>query len=412
MFTLYTKRVQVFLLLIVLIVLAGFVATPLSAQADSQQVTDEEKQMPDRVILDDSGTTTAPDSTEGESFEGSEYEILPLTNEDAMDISSFEEATLSENGSLYATGDDETINFTIGNDVIFVGGDLVINGDVTDNVVFAGSALEVNGDIKGDLMFAGGVLIINGDVSGDVRAFGGSIYINSDNIGGDLFIRGGITAVSSNSAIVGESDIMGWSVERSASDNPTSIDDVSNNAFPFGDSGLSSVLDGLTKGFAVFSIIWGILMMLGTILAGYFVLRVFPTFSEKTLSTMRSSAPTSILAGCLVMILGMFLAIMLLISLIGIQLLAVLALLGILAYVMGGFYARYEVGRILLSRFGYMKPGRFLALLTGVLLVDMVLLLLGLVSALSGLGWIIGTLLALWGMGAIVLNKYNALRSK
>lgn len=385
----------------------GFMLVPAGAQqAEPGDEMDDSAQ----VINGEGQDLPAPDSTT--DFEGGEFEILPLSPDDVIDISSFEEATLSEKGSLYATGDNETINFTVGNDVIFAGGDLVINGDVSDNVVFAGSALELNGDVNGDVLFAGGTLIVNGSINGDLRAIGGGVYVNSETITGDMFIRSGTASISSDSLVDGESDIMSWNVDRSASDNPTRIEDVSNNGFPFGDSGLSSVIDGITTGFAVFSIIWGVLMMLGTILAGYFILRVFPTFSEKTLLTMRKSAAFSIFSGCLVLIFGIFIALMLLISLIGIQLLAVLALLGILSYVMGGLYARYEVGRMILVKFGYDKAGRFMTLLSGVLLIDVMLLLLGLLPLLSGLGWIIGFLLAVWGMGAIVLNKYNALRGK
>ncbi len=127
---------------------------------------------------------------------------------------------------------------------------------------------------------------------------------------------------------------------------------------------------------------------------------------------MKESPWQSVGVGCLTLIGAFFAAILLAISVIGIRLLLLLVVLAVLAYMFGAVYVRYEVGRMILSKFGKENTGRLWVLVTGVLVVDVLLGILTFIPFIGGFVGILTMFIALWGLGAIVMNKYNSLYKK
>ncbi len=166
-----------------------------------------------------------------------------------------------------------------------------------------------------------------------------------------------------------------------------------------------SIIAGLTLVAAVL----GILFALGMYLAGYGILKFFPVFTEQTLITMEQKSWQSVAVGAGLLFLSPFIALFLMFTVVGIPILWVLMLLAVVAWVFGNVYANYLVGRILLKQFGFDKSGRALALLVGSVVVWFVGFVLGLVPI---VGMLFNFVVSSWGVGAIVMNKWEMVRNK
>lgn len=93
----------------------------------------------------------------------------------------------------------------------FYGEDQVLDENLVGDVyVFAGK-VEINGNIDGDLMVAGGTVVLNGNVTQDVRAGAGTIYVNGQ-VGQNLTVGAGQIyfgekAVIGNSVVAAGGDV-------------------------------------------------------------------------------------------------------------------------------------------------------------------------------------------------------------
>jgi hypothetical protein len=67
---------------------------------------------------------------------------------------------------------------------------LVVTENLAGDVYAAGSTVRIEGKIDGDLLVAGGTVIINGDVTEDLRVAGGNVTING-NVGKNVSVGGG-----------------------------------------------------------------------------------------------------------------------------------------------------------------------------------------------------------------------------
>lgn len=105
--------------------------------------------------------------------------------------------------ALFFEGEETVVvSSTINDDVYVFGGSVNVNEDINGDLVIAGGMVEVNGDISGDLIAGGGNITVNGDVGDDLRIGGGNVYLNGD-VGDELLFAGGTVSVSSDSVITG-----------------------------------------------------------------------------------------------------------------------------------------------------------------------------------------------------------------
>jgi cytoskeletal protein CcmA (bactofilin family) len=317
-------------------------------------------------------------------------------------------------GDLFSTGNEVNIGGNVGDNAFIAGGEVEINGDVSDDLYVAGGAVLVDGNVEGDVMVASGYLVVNGDIAGDLRIGAGEAYINSETIGGDLLVGAGRLDLSSQTVVEGEITVDAEDYDSSATNNPTDLSDADNSQWSmfWGETTEDGVEFPAAALFAG-QFIWSLVSLIATIIAAYVFLKMFPSFSEKTLVRMKTKPGTSLLIGILTMILAPIAIILLFITVFGYKLAGLTILLGFLAVQISGFYAKYSIGRYLLKRIGKVNTGRALALILGVLLVDLSLAVIGVIPV---LGWfvvgLVNTLLIGWGLGAIVGNKFTSLRSK
>ncbi len=108
----------------------------------------------------------------------------------------------------YNLGDGEVLE----DDLIVAGETIVIAGDVSGDLIAAGGSIEVAGRVDDDAWIAGGSLIIDGEIGDDLRVAGGDIHLRGS-VADNVMIAGGTITTSSKSDVGGDLDAAGGSIE-------------------------------------------------------------------------------------------------------------------------------------------------------------------------------------------------------
>jgi hypothetical protein len=107
---------------------------------------------------------------------------------------------------VYAAGGDIVIDGTINGDLYAVGRNITVNGDIKGSATIAGQYVTINGSISSSVRLAGQNITVSGKTGGDAVIFGQSVMIkNGSKVGGDLVL--GASTVDVNGAVDGR--IMG-----------------------------------------------------------------------------------------------------------------------------------------------------------------------------------------------------------
>ncbi len=87
---------------------------------------------------------------------------------------------------------------------LYIAGSLVnIDGNIKSDLVAVGGTININGETESGLLAAGGTLNIKGNVGKNARVAGGNVYVNG-NIGEDLLAGGNSVSIDKNSVISGD----------------------------------------------------------------------------------------------------------------------------------------------------------------------------------------------------------------
>ena len=121
--------------------------------------------------------------------------FLPQVADAAIIVRSGESVSLGASqvaeGDLYAAGGSVSISGTVDGDLYAAGGSLTLNGEVIGDTVFAGDSIGIHGQITDDLRLAGRDVVIADMVEGDVIVFGDTLRVLSTAIiGGDVVFFG------------------------------------------------------------------------------------------------------------------------------------------------------------------------------------------------------------------------------
>lgn len=110
------------------------------------------------------------------------------------------------------TGESITRTGRVSEDLYAAGGQVTISADVDGDVIVAGGRVVIERRIAGDVMAAGGFLELRADVEDDVRAAGGFVTI-SGSIAGDLVVAGGTVSLSPSAEVRGRAWLTGGTLE-------------------------------------------------------------------------------------------------------------------------------------------------------------------------------------------------------
>lgn len=121
-------------------------------------------------------------------------------------------AALSASAATFRVGEVyEYRGDVIADDLYIVGGAIDVSGDIDGDAILVGVDISVLGNVTEDITAAGGAISFLGFVGDDVRVVGGDITV-SGRIGGDFVALGGFVRILSESIIANEAVIIGGTV--------------------------------------------------------------------------------------------------------------------------------------------------------------------------------------------------------
>jgi len=306
------------------------------------------------------------------------------------------------------------------------GGTVVVaDGETVDeNLEAYGGTIVVRGTVDGDLSAFGGDVLVTGEVTGDVSAFAGNVRItgtvggNVDATGGNVYldpgaeVGGTFSAAAGNvlvgGAVGGNAELAGGTVTLAET---ATID--GNVEYAVGDDGeftdrgatvggaitrTENVQPGPFEGPIVPGWVFGVYGFFVNLLLGAVLLLVFPRFSGSVAARVGDDPLRTGAIGLIALVAIPLVLFALLVTIVGIPLAVVGALLfGLLLWV-GLVYGRFAVGVWLLSLADV--DNRWLGLIVG-------LVVLGLVAAIPWIGGLVDFLVLLLGLGAVAVLLYT-----
>ncbi len=265
-------------------------------------------------------------------------------------------------GDLYAAGAEVVIDGTVAGDVLAAGGIVRISGTVGDDLRAAGGQINVGGRIDGSATLTGGNvdLVEGSEVKGNIVVAGGSIIIASA-VAGDVTSAGGNITISGTvgGKVVSYVDILRLTSRASigktltyTSPRPASLDP---NAKIAGTVKFTEVAKKRISSKEMMGVAIGASLIIKTIafiafaIVGVLIVRLFPIFAEKARAELAERPWASLGTGIIIMIVVPVMALLLIITLIGLPLgLIAMAGYSVLMY-LGKFVPIFVIGRIALK---------------------------------------------------------------
>lgn len=84
------------------------------------------------------------------------------------------------NHDYFAAGDSVVLSGTVNGDAYIAGGTITIDGTVTGDLMAVGGTLNISGKVLHDLRVAGGTVIVSSPVSGNITVAGGNVTFSKD----------------------------------------------------------------------------------------------------------------------------------------------------------------------------------------------------------------------------------------
>ncbi|MFB6360288.1 MAG: polymer-forming cytoskeletal protein [Halobacteriales archaeon] len=313
-------------------------------------------------------------------------------------------APVQEAGGTIVVAEDETVD-----SVQAAGGTVIVRGTVTGDVEAAAGSVLIPGTVEGDVSAGAGSIEITGQVDGDVSVGTGSLTIGeaaviggqlkagagsariAGTVNGDVEIGAGSIVLEPTATFQGDVRYDGDLDDQGATIEGELVRDssISQSEFrPFGGFG-SALFD-----------VYGFLVNL---VLGAVLLLVFPGTSRRLASRLQDEPLSTGLYGLVALVGIPILLILMAITIIGIPLAVVGALLFALTLWVGSIYGRYTVGEWLVGYVGSEK--RWLALVVG-------LVVIGLLSLVPFLGGLVEFLVLLLGLGGLGVLAVEAVRNR
>lgn len=365
--------------IIVALVLALFVGVPLLSAA---------------VILTDDTTTIRAEQTFDEDayIFGNDVTFNGTATRDI--ISATEHFDLGETarvgGNVNIAANDVRLAGTIDRSTRIAAREVVLTGTVGGDLVVAAQSLRIEpgARVTGDLLIAVQDVTILGEVGGQVRGHGETITLLNATVGQDILVA------------VDDLEVLGTTVVSGAIRTDSDADAaVANTASVTGTVVRSEPSGVAAGGFSLGSdLAWDLARLLSMLMTGLVVVLVAPVASSAVAEGVRRRFPATLIAGVLAIVLVPVIALLLIVSLIGIPVsLVALALFAIAIY-LSQVFVGLAIGRTILPR-GWRSYGRgynILAMVIGVLLIGLLRLI-----PVPFLDLVISVVVALLGLGAL-----------
>ena len=317
-------------------------------------------------------------------------------------------AAESRAGGTIVVGEGETIN----EDLEAFGGDIVVRGTVNGDVSAFGGNVRIEGEVTGDVNAFAGNVWISGDVGGSVESAGGNVYVQPEaEIGGNLEAAAGNVVVAGT--VRGSAELAGGTVtlaESATIDGDVEYGVESEEDFRNEGATVGGTVDraedvdaGPWEGPQIPGWVFGIYGFFVNLLLGAVLLLALPGFSAAVAGRVADDPLRTAGVGLLALVGIPVLLVLLVVSIVGIPIALVGALLLALLLWVALVYGRFAIGAWLLSLADV--ENRWLALVVG-------LLLFGIASRLPWVGGLIDFVVVLLGLGAVVALAYVGYRGR
>lgn len=365
-----------------------------------------------------------------------------IINEDNVRTGEF--ITLEEdeilNKDFFALGEQIRISGTVNGDVYAAGGQVYIDGTVNGDVLTAGGTVEITGTVSQDIRVVGGQVMIASEVGGSVSVAGGAVTIPENaRVAGNLTtlagtmslmapVDGNLTAgVSSITAggIIGGDALMATEnvnllkdaaiagsatiytnaqmpIDEGKISGELSIKDLPSK--PTVDDGMRETAKNTARDFFVF---FRILSFMSALLIGLVIIHFFPRFSRNITRTLEEQPWKSVGVGFILAVISPFIVIALFITLIGIPISLMYIFLLAFAMYISQIFIAFWIGQYAARTMGRSVNDGWLFLIG--------LVIFSLLKLIPVAGWILNLAATLAGLGAIIITKkamYGMLRKK
>jgi cytoskeletal protein CcmA (bactofilin family) len=267
-------------------------------------------------------------------------------------------------------------------------------GQRTSDVTACGGNVTVLGYVTGDVSAYGGRVIVGGSgrVDGDIKSYGGAVEIAGD-VRGDVSSYGGGITLDGTAHVFGDVTSYGGPLTRAPG---ARVDgDIGNQPAGSGGHGFS-FFDPFSFTFPFFPII------LGSLLAAALAHWV-PQRTLRVGEVMFGALPRCLAIGALSWVLGLILAVILALTIIGIPITLLIGLVLIAGLVMGNVAVGWLIGRALLHRLGSRDLSPVIEAVVGTII-------LVLLEAIPFFGVLLSVFIAVIGVGATLLSRFGARR--
>lgn len=279
------------------------------------------------------------------------------------------------NQTLFLAGRNIDVNSEVFGDVFCAGMNITVSGTVHGDVICAGQTVNVSGTVDGDVRLAGQTVTLSANVSGNATVGGQSFTLTSQGkVGGDLSsgssdanING---AVGRDLAVGGQNVVLASSVGGNVQASTTNLDltstaNVAGNIQYTSANELSQASGAVVKGEITrtepkqtstpkrgavfgFAIGWFVYWFLAMLFAAMALALLFPRALQHITDQAMPQPWKALLVGAVAGLLAPALIVLLAITVIGIPLAILAALLWLVALLLSGPVFGYYLGRLIL----------------------------------------------------------------
>ncbi|MCZ7403502.1 MAG: hypothetical protein O8C67_01040 [Candidatus Methanoperedens sp.] len=244
------------------------------------------------------------------------------------------------------SGDKVRVDSPIEDDVFAAGGAIDINAPV-DGVVIAGGKININATVNGDVFVAGGQVSINSDVKGKIVAAGGNIDIKGN--AKNVVIAGGNVNIHSTAVISRDAIISGGNVNNAGRVNGNLTVRAENFQNTGSAGSVEFIKSDVSQSFQRTTGIFRILIALGFLILGIILLKLFPAQFFKVEEEIRKSTLLKTVVGFVAIIVSAVVIILVAITVIGLPVAVVLAMLFITALMFSNIFVSFTFGKKILD---------------------------------------------------------------
>lgn len=315
------------------------------------------------------------------------------------------------NGDVYAVGGQVLVNGTINGDLLAAAGKIIISGDISHDARIAAGRVTIDGNIgknltlgggqieltkaariQGGMVAAGGDIHMAGDVARNVVLAAGSVTV-SNKIGGRASIAAPRIRVTSQADVGG--DFRYWSKNIPSIDDQAKVSgSIILRKFPKTD------LPAAEEMFAAWTrvkIIVTLVSFTSTLALGLLLIHFYPIFSQKVVLQLKERPWASMGLGFLALIVTPAFVGVLVITLLGIPLAALLAMVFLIYLYLARIFVIAWAGHAIFKKLGKGDHEKW-AFTSG-------LVLYFLLTLIPFFGGIITFLVIVFGLGMILLAK-------